>query len=148
MFNKKEDISDLVNRIFSPKETKEENIKNRKPQTYGELMTILTKEHEETFKDITLEAQLDKFMDELEEYKAADNPLDEARELADMLIVAAGVARLAPRFAKEFMVAKIVDIIEEAEEYGSGIIAHLALEKSLINKNRDWTKKGGKYQHK
>lgn len=24
----------------------------------------------------------------------------------------------------------------------------LALEKSIINKNRDWSKKGGKYQHK
>lgn len=148
MFNKKEDILDLVNRVFSPKENKEENIKNRKLQTYGELMAILKKEHEETFKDVNLEDQLDKFVDELEEYNEADNPLDEARELADLLIVAAGAARFAPRFAKEFMVAKIVDMIEEEDEYGRGIITHLALEKSLINKNRSWSKKGGKYQHK
>lgn len=148
MFNKKEDISDLVNRVFSPKENKEENIKNRKPQTYGELMAILTKEHEETFKDVTLEAQLDKFVDELDEYKEADNPLDEAREVADLFIVAAGVSRFAPRFAKEFMVDKIIDMIDEEKEYGRGLVTHLALEKSLINKNRDWSKKGGKYQHK
>lgn len=116
---------------------KEENIKNRKPQTYGELMAILIKEHKETFKDITLDAQLDKFMDEVEEYEAAD-----------MLIVAAGVSRFAPRFAKEFMVDKIIDMIDEEAEYGRGLVTYLALEKSLINKNRDWSKKGGKYQHK
>lgn len=141
MFNKKEEILDLVNRVFSSKENKEENIKNRKPQTYGELMAILIKEHEETFKDITLDAQFDKFMDEVEEYEAADNPLDEAREVADMLIVAAGVSRFAPRFAKEFMVDKIIDMIDEEAEYGRGLVTYLALEKSLINKNRDWSKK-------
>lgn len=139
-------LKDLLSKLMERVE--EENIKNRTPKTYGELMAILTKEHEETFKDITLEAQLDKFMDELNEYKRADNPLDEARELADMLIVAAGVARFAPRFAREFMVEKIIDMIEEEDEYGKGLITYLALEKSLINKNRDWTKKGGKYQHK
>ena len=111
-------------------------------------MAILTKEHEETFKDITLEDQLDKFVDELEEYNEAENPLDEARELADLFIVAAGVARFAPRFAKEFMVDKIINMIDEEDEYGRVLITHLALEKSLINKNRDWSKKGGKYQHK
>lgn len=148
MFNKKEEILDLVNRVFSSKENKEENIKNRKPQTYGELMAILIKEHEETFKDITLDAQLDKFMDEVEEYEAADNPLDEARELADMLIVAAGVARFAPRFAKEWLTHRVVDEIKDDGEYGRGLVTYLALEKSLINKNRDWSKKGGKYQHK
>lgn len=148
MFNKKEDICDLVKRVFSPKETKEENIENRTPETYGELMAILTKEHEETFKDITLEAQLDKFIDELEEYEAAENPLDEAREVADLLIVAAGVSRFAPRFAQKFMESKIIDMIEDEDEYGRGLVTYLALEKSLINKNRDWSKKGGKYQHK
>ena len=144
-------LSDLLNKVMNNVEEEtidDKNIENRTPETYGELMAILTKEHEETFKDVTLEAQLDKFVDELDEYKEADNPLDEARELADMIIVAAGIARFAPRFAKEFVVAKIVDMIEKNDDYGRGIIAHLALEKSLINKQRDWSKKGGKYQHK
>lgn len=101
------------------------NIKNRKPVNYNELMAILTKEHEETFKDITLEAQLDKFVDELEEYNEAENPLDEARELADLFIVAAGVARFAPRFAKEFMVDKIIDMIDEEDEYGRALLLTL-----------------------
>lgn len=134
--------------MLKKKKIDEKNIENRTPETYGELMAILRKEHEETFKDITLDAQLDKFVDELNECKAAENPLDEAREVADMLIVAAGVSRFAPRFAKKFMVDKIIDMIDEEEEYGRGLVTHLALEKSLINKNRDWSKKGGKYQHR
>lgn len=144
-------FKDLLSKLMERVEEEtinEKNIEYRTPETYDELMAILTKEHEETFKDITLEAQLDKFVDELEEYEAAENPLDEAREVADMLIVAAGVSRFAPRFAKDFMVDKIIDMIDEDEEYGRGLITHLALEKSLINKNRDWSKKGGKYQHK
>lgn len=129
-------------------EENQENIDNRTPEKWGELIKILKKEHEETFKDITLEAQLDKFVDEYEEYKDADNPLDEARELADMMVVAAGVARFAPRFVDEFLVHRIVDLINKNDEYGNGLITQLALEKSIINKNRDWSKKGGKYQHK
>lgn len=141
-------IDEMIDKIVSSKEINEDNVKNRKPVTYDELMAILTKEHEETFKDITLEAQLDKFMDEVEEFEAADNPLDEARELADMLIVAAGVSRFAPRFANEWLIHRVIDRIEDDGEYGRGLITYLALEKSLINKKRDWTKKGGKYQHK
>lgn len=159
MFKKKEldfdkiknmSIENILKDVIIPDHEKdvEDNINNRKPETYSELMAILKKEHEETFKDITLEAQLDKFVDEFEEYKDAENPLDEARELADLLIVAAGVARFAPRFAKDFMVDKIIDMIDESDEYGKGLVTHLALEKSLINKQRDWSKKGGKYQHK
>lgn len=129
-------------------EENQENIDNRTPEKWGELIKILKKEHEETFKDITLEAQLDKFVDEYEEYMEADNPLDEARELADMMVVAAGVARFAPRFVKKYLIPTIVDDIKDSDEYGNGLITQLALEKSIINKNRDWSKKGGKYQHK
>lgn len=128
-----------------------ENIEARTPETYAELMMILTKEHEETFKDITLEAQLDKFIDEQDEFEEADNCLDEARELADMFIVAAGVARFAPRFVKNCLVPFLVDIAEEHKEFGRGMVTQLALEKSLINKNRKWKKistaNGNKYQH-
>lgn len=127
---------------------KKENIENRTPEKWSELVDILVKEHEETFKNITLEAQLDKFVDEHEEYMEANNPLDEARELADKIIVAAGIARFAPRFVKKYLIPTIVDDIEDSDEYGNGLITQLALEKSIINKNRDWSKKDGKYQHK
>lgn len=129
-------------------EDNKENVVNRTPEKWSELVDILVKEHEETFKNITLEAQLDKFVDEHEEYMEADNPLDEARELADKIIVAAGIARFAPRFVKKYLIPTIVDDIKGSDEYGNGLITQLALEKSIINKNRDWSKKGGKYQHK
>lgn len=124
----------------------EERIEKRTPENWGELMAILQKEHEETFKDITLEAQLDKFVDEQEEYKEADNCLEEARELADMIIVAAGIARFAPRFVENVIKPYINEKIGEENNMHS-LICYMALEKSLINKGRKWGKKNGKYQH-
>ena len=147
-------LEEIVKNVIEPDIRKKsddkskDNIENRTPETYGELMQILIKEHEETFKGITLEAQLDKFVDEQEEFEEAKDCLNEARELADMVIVAAGIARFAPRFVKEFLMPAIIKVIEEQKEYGKGMITDLALEKSLINKSRDWSKKGGKYQHK
>lgn len=79
-------MKEIIETVIMPdimkkeKKSREENIEARKPETYRELMAILTKEHTETFKDITLEAQLDKFIDEQDEYEDADNCLDEARE--------------------------------------------------------------------
>lgn len=64
-------LKEMMDKVIMPdiekdqKKERDERIKNRKPETYGELMAILTKEHTETFKDITLEAQLDKFIDEV-----------------------------------------------------------------------------------
>ena len=140
-------IKEMLNEIFCD-EDKKENIENRTPEKWSELIDILVKEHEETFKNVTLEAQLDKFVDEHDEYMEAENPLDEARELADKIIVAAGIARFAPRFVKQYLMPAIVNDIKDSDEYGNGLITQLALEKSIINKNRDWSKKGGKYQHK
>lgn len=146
----KEIIETVIMPDIMKKEIKnrEENIAARKPETYGELIAILTKEHTETFKDITLEAQLDKFVDEQHEYEEAEGCLNEARELADMFIVAAGVARFAPRFVDECLIPLLDDTVREREEFSKEIIIDLALEKSLINKQRKWEKKGGKYQHK
>ena len=126
---------------------KEDRIKKREPANFNELIEILKKEHEEIFKDITLEAQLDKFVDEQEEYENAENCLEEARELADMIIAATGVARFAPRFVEKVLKPYIEKKMGEEENLNS-IIAYMALEKSLINKERKWSKKDGKYQHK
>jgi hypothetical protein len=129
---------------------KEKRIKERTPEKWSELVEILKKEHTETFKDITLEAQLDKFVDEQQEFINADNCLEEARELADMIIVAAGIARFAPRFVDEVIHPYIQRKIGDEEKINS-VICYMALEKSLINKKRKWKKlstvNGVKYQH-
>lgn len=126
---------------------KEERLKNRTPNNWGELIDILKKEHEETFKDITLDAQLDKFVDEQQELIDADNCLEESREIADMIIVAAGIARFAPRFVDKVIRPYIQEKIGVNDKVNS-IICYMALDKSLINKERKWAKKNGKYQHK
>lgn len=147
------DLKDVIETVIMPdimkkrEKSREENIEARDPKNFGELIDILKKEHEETFKDITLEAQLDKFVDEQQEYENAENCLEEARELADMIIVAAGIARFAPRFVDEVIKPYIGEKIGKENNLNS-IIAYMALEKSLINKERKWDKKGGKYQHK
>lgn len=142
-------MKEIIEAVIMPDIQKkaENRIGNREPKNFDELIEILKKEHTETFKDITLEAQLDKFVDEQDEYEEADNCLNEAREIADMIIVAAGVARFAPRFVKEVLKPYILKKMGEEENFNS-IIAYMALEKSLINKERKWEKKGGKYQHK
>lgn len=147
------DLKDVIEKVIMPdimkkeKKSREENIEAREPKNFGELIDILKKEHEETFKDITLEAQLDKFVDEQEECENAENCLEEARELADMIIVAAGIARFAPRFVEKVLKPYIEKKMGEENNLNS-IIAYMALEKSLINKERKWSKKDGKYQHK
>lgn len=144
------DLKDVIEKVIIPdimKKSREENIEARNPKNFGELIDILKKEHEETFKDITLDAQLDKFVDEQQEYENAENCLEEARELADMIIVAAGIARFAPRFVEKVLKPYIEKKMGEENNLNS-IIAYMALEKSLINKGRKWDKTGGKYQHK
>lgn len=147
------DLKDIIETVIMPdimkkeKKSREENIEARNPKNFGELIDILKKEHEETFKDVTLEAQLDKFIDEQQEYENAENCLEEARKLADMIIVAAGVARFAPRFVEKVLKPYMEQKIGEENNLIS-IIAYMALEKSLINKGRKWDKTGGKYQHK
>lgn len=146
-------LKEIVETVIMPdiceKREKERktNIEARQPENFDELIEILKKEHEETFKDITLDAQLDKFVDEQEEYEDGKNCLEEARELADMIIVAAGVARFAPRFVEKVLKPYIQRKIGDEKNLNS-IICYMALEKSLINKERKWVKKDGKYQHK
>lgn len=136
--NEDSTLKDIISKI----------INDRSFETWEELLEILKKEHEETFKDVTLEAQLDKFIDEQEEYENAENCLEEAWEMADMFIAAVGISRFAPRFVEKFISPMLDKIIEESDDYSKRLVAQLALEKSLINKERKWDKKGGKYQHK
>lgn len=150
-------LKEIVETVIMPdimkkeKKSREENIEARTPEKWSELIEILKKEHTETFKDVTLEAQLDKFVDEQEEFEQAENCLEEARELADMIIVAAGIARFSPRFVDEVIKPYIQRKIGDEEDNLNSIIAYMALEKSLINKKRKWKKlstvNGVKYQH-
>ena len=106
--------------------------------------------HEQTFPDATLEGQLQKYQDELQEYYEADEKDAYGKaalmELSDLVIVACGIAR--------FNLVQGLDAFDDAlhminhascfcvEEVNEAV-----QEKMAINRNRKWGKGKGNYQH-
>lgn len=69
-----------------------------------ETIDTITDWHEQTFPDATLTGQLVKFAEEMNEYDVATNSGQDAlSELADMIIVAAGIRRFDGLFASAFV---------------------------------------------
>lgn len=103
--------------------------------------------HETTFPDATLEAQIEKFYNEHSEFVETDRT--DIMELADMLIVACGIARfdlLSAAFCfsmcqKEFEASKSddIDIVSLAKAID---------DKMQTNRERTWNFENGQYQHK
>lgn len=108
--------------------------------------TILTiaKWSEETFEDnITLEGQLEKFLDERKEWLESDRK--DLSELADLTIVASSVARFS------LIDAALCFAHIDAELKLSGFSAddlETAINKKMqINRKRKWSVGKGNYQH-
>lgn len=106
--------------------------------------------HEQTFPDATLEGQWEKFRDEELEYEEADNKdvFSKAAlmELADLFIVACGIAR--------FDLLEGLDAFEEVLHWINNCscfevpyVMEAVKEKMQINRNRKWTISKGNYQH-
>lgn len=112
-------------------------------ETFETILTI-AKWSEETFGDnITLEGQVTKFYDELNEWLATDRT--DITELADLAIVASSVARFSVVKAASYfclvafnlMVSKFTE--EDLEE---------AINKKMaINRKRKWSVGKGNFQH-
>lgn len=107
------------------------------------IMTI-AKWHEETFPDATLEDQLLKFEEEYDEWKEAQNLL----ELADMFIVACGVARFDGREAMHCF-WRIEKCLHQTKRMSlDHLIRDCVIKKMKINRNRVWKKQdNGTYHH-
>ena len=108
--------------------------------------TILTiaQWHQETFPDCELEDQLAKFDEEAQEY-AESNKME---ELADMFIVACGIARFDAVTAMAYF--QITgEYLGEREEPASGILFARAVDKKMQrNRARAWEKTPmGNYHH-
>lgn len=99
--------------------------------------------HEQTFPDATLEGQLEKYQDELQEL-AASNYKD-ITELADMFIVACGICRFS---LSHGMIAfwKVADLTPGIL-LTKGQFEAAVNEKMQINRKRKWGKGKGNYQH-
>ena len=115
-----------------------------------ETITSIILWHEQTFPDATLDGQLQKFADEYEEYYEADKKDSYGKaalmELADLVIVACGIAR--------FDLVQGLDafddalhIINHASCFCVEEVNEAVQEKMQINRNRKWSIGKGIYQH-
>ena len=99
--------------------------------------------HEQTFPDATLEGQLEKYQDELQEL--AESNYKDITELADMFIVACGICR--------FSLARGMTAFWKVGDMAAGMLLvkeqfDAAVNKKMqINRNRKWSIGKGNYQH-
>lgn len=104
-----------------------------------ETIASIIKWHEETFPNATLLGQEEKFQEEFIEWNNAKGTENEIKELADMFIVACGVARFdvtCELFA--IIDQNIYDFVEFQEALDN---------KMKLNRSRVWEKKDGLYKH-
>lgn len=104
--------------------------------------------HEQTFPDATLEGQIEKFKDEEKEFylemMKPDNIDNTMFELADMCIVACGIAR----FSSVDSVLAFYKVIQAGLQYPFGNKLYAYIDKKMqINRQRKWSKGKGNYQH-
>lgn len=102
--------------------------------------------HEQTFPDATLEGQLEKFKEEEKEYSETPNLL----ELADMFIVACGIARFNSILSMKYFckVRRKLNNRLWKRVGGDTLLQYAINEKMHINKKRQWNKIGQLYKHK
>ena len=100
--------------------------------------------HETTFPDATLEAQIKKFKVEYLEYRIS-NPKD-ITELADMFIVACGIARF--DYIKSFSFFTLIDEILESSSFIDADFMKAVDEKMEKNRKRIFEYNNGMYQHR
>lgn len=109
-----------------------------------ETIAGIIKWHEETFKDATLSGQLLKFNKEYQEWFCSNEK--DITELADMFIVACGVARFS-------CTESAICFAQVNRELGFSDFMTNELEEAInkkmkINRNRKWDFQNGLYQHK
>lgn len=117
-----------------------------------ETVETIMRWHKETFPDATLEGQVGKFIGEANEVLMTVGPDVMGRdscdhsEMADMFIVACGVAR----FSMQDFVFGMSTITTYMQDYNVSVVdLETAVQKKMkINRQRKWDKKDGQYQHK
>ena len=109
-----------------------------------ETVLSIAKWHQETFPDATMEDQLRKFDEEMEEYERSPS----YEELADMFIVACGLCRFDLIVALSYFTIVATALNERKEIYSSAIFPIKVAEKMEKNRRRTWEKTPqGNYHH-
>lgn len=117
----------------------------RRARKKHETIASIVEWQEKVFPDATLSKQLEKYLDERDEFQAATKNRDRVTELADMFIVGCNVSRFSAYAALECFedIAYLIRM--------NGISRHkfhkAIDEKMAVNKKRKWNTLGGKYQH-
>ena len=113
----------------------------------SETIDTIIRWHSETFPDCTLESQLAKYSEELEEWEKTDNRQDELFELADMVIVACGIMRFDYAIGFDFLVS-INSCIQRNKICDGNKVWNIVNKKMEKNRKRVWAKQeNGSYHH-
>jgi hypothetical protein len=111
-----------------------------------ETIKTIMKWHKETFPDATLEGQINKYAEETNEFMNTV-PRKDLLELADMVIVCAGIMRFARSLGSCFLQNTYV-ICSEIGEYDMMELWDAVQHKMEKNRKRVWNKTGdGNYHH-
>lgn len=111
-----------------------------------ETIETIIQWHKETFPDTTLEEQEKKFLIEFDEYIEAIGKDEQTKELADMQIVAYGIAR----FNRERSQVLTDKVLKYAEKFKHNLddLNEAIQEKMAINRKRKWQYANGEWRHK
>lgn len=109
-----------------------------------ETIFSIMKWHEETFPDCTLDGQLEKYQEEQREWVESGN--NDISELADMFIVACGIARF-DLWEGLVALSDVYDWYEETVDLDFKDLMKAVNKKMAINRKRKWGKQGGLYKH-
>jgi len=110
-----------------------------------ETIETIIQWHKETFPDTTLEEQEKKFIIEFDEYIEAIGEERQIKELADMQIVACGIARF-NRARSQILTNKVLKYAEKFK-HNLDDLNEAIQEKMAINRKRKWHKVNGEYRH-
>lgn len=106
----------------------------------------MAERHEKLFPNADLLSQVKKFDEEYQEYWNAEDSVDGLKELADCLIVCAGIYRFLPGLGY----TTALRVCEMVGDFNEGTIVQLvkkAEEKWSINERRKWQFVDGVYKH-
>ena len=102
--------------------------------------------HEQTFPDATMKGQIEKWFDEEKEFKKTiQGTEEELFELADMVIVSAGIMRFSYKLGFDYL-ARTLQYMINADYVGQALWEAVEV-KMQINRKRKWAISKGNYQH-
>ena len=111
-----------------------------------ETIDTIIQWHKQTFKDATLEGQINKYAEETNEFMNTDR-YEDLLELADMVIVCAGIMRFNKKLGSIFLQNTYV-ISWDIGEYDMTELWDAVEKKMEKNHNRIWQKQdNGSYHH-